>query len=83
MLFESSGRCNGEHGYQSCRAEGCDKIPNSALQWKKPLFCISHQEEGMIDDVSKQCQHEGCNIIKDQHLVLSGKPIILFESLGK
>jgi hypothetical protein len=46
-----------------CCEEGCTRRTSYNFEGKKPLYCSSHKQEGMIDVIHKRCCEEGCKII--------------------
>jgi EsV-1-7 cysteine-rich motif len=43
-----------------CFQEGCNKHPNYNKQGGKPLYCVTHKLENMIDVKNKKCIYQGC-----------------------
>ena len=67
---------------KKCQNEGCEKVSTFGLQSRKPLFCVSHREEGMLDVIHKKCRTERCKKIPIFGLE-QGEAFGLFMSLGR
>ena len=65
-----------------CQKGGCEKVSMFGLQSWKPLFCVSHREEGMLDVIHKKCRTERCKKFPIFGLE-QGEAFGLFMSLGR
>ena len=66
-------------GYR-CIDEECDKkatfnLPNE----KKPIYCVTHKKDSMINVFARQCIHEGCNKQPSYNLPNEKKPIYCLD----
>jgi hypothetical protein len=44
-----------------CKEQGCKTRPYYNLEGEtKPIYCLQHKKEGMVDVKNKTCIHEGC-----------------------
>jgi nitrite reductase/ring-hydroxylating ferredoxin subunit len=44
-----------------CQTEGCKTLPSYNVDGEtKPLYCLLHREDDMVNVINKKCAHEGC-----------------------
>jgi len=59
--------------YNKCRHEGCEKIKKFGFVNEKAVYCGTHRATGMIDVVSKRCEHLGCSCVCPVFNIAGGK----------
>lgn len=63
-----------------CNYNDCTKYPTfNFVAEKKPLYCVTHKKEGMVDVKNKKCIYPKCIKLPSYNLPIETTPIYCYE----